>query len=528
MGDVAGLFQAVFEHALDAVFIADDERRYVHVNPAACALLDLPPDRILGRRVEDFFEIDEAGESVPGAWEAFRESGAQSGVCRRRLPDGSVLYASFRAKANIQPGLHLSILRDITAQRAAANALRESNRYLTFLSSTAAQLLATKDPAELLRRILPEVARELGLDVYFNFVVDGGGSSLRLESYSGISPGAAQCLERLDLEQAAPGLNARRPEAAVIERVQCSTDPATALIRELGLQAYVSNPITAGTELIGALSFGARDRTAFPPRELELMRTIAADFAIAFERSRLIADLAAKNAQLERANNELVRANGELIHFAYAAGHDLRTPLRTIASFVELLGRRLGENDPEGRNYIAQIGGAISRMTAFMEDLLAYSQAQTRRDNIRPIDSGMVLQWALVNLNSAIEESGASITHDPLPEVCADQMQLVQVFQNLIGNAIKYHGTSAPRIHVGAEQTDDAVVFCVSDNGMGIRPEYHDRIFEVFRRLHGSEIPGAGLGLALCKRIVENHGGRIWVESEPGRGSIFRFTLPRS
>ena len=169
-----------------------------------------------------------------------------------------------------------------------------------------------------------------------------------------------------------------------------------------------------------------------------------------------------------------------------------------------------------------------ARMKRLIEDLLAYSRVGTRGKELQPTDCETVLKKALINLRGAIEEGEATITHAPLPTVDADEVQLVQLFQNLIGNALKFRNGEAPRVHVDVEGTDEEWVFGVADNGIGIAPQYFDRIFMVFQRLHGKgEYSGTGIGLAICKKVVDRHGGRIWVESEPGKGSKFRFALPK-
>lgn len=226
---------------------------------------------------------------------------------------------------------------------------------------------------------------------------------------------------------------------------------------------------------------------------------------------------------------ELVRANEELRQFGYAASHDLREPLRTVASYTQLLNRRYqGKFDQEAEEFMAYIVESVHRMDSLLSDLLSYShQLNVSEQTLAAVDTEAVLAGVLMNLDSSIRESGTKITHDPLPEVVSDFVQMGQVFQNLIGNSIKYRGEAAPVIHISAEEQDDHWVFSFKDNGLGIDPRYHEQIFGIFKRLHGREYPGTGIGLALVKRIVERQGGRIWVESEVGQGATFRFTVPK-
>jgi signal transduction histidine kinase len=230
---------------------------------------------------------------------------------------------------------------------------------------------------------------------------------------------------------------------------------------------------------------------------------------------------------LRQSMEALQKANDELQQFAYAASHDLQEPLRSIASYTQLLERRYG-GDPNASEYTAFIVEGVNRMNLLIRDLLAYSRVGMAADLKRSsVNLNHSLQWALLNLDRSIQEKKATVTHDELPEVVASDSQMVQVLQNLIGNSLKYQSDLPPLIHVGAEETEDEVIVSVRDNGIGIDPQYAKQIFGVFKRLHGRDIPGTGIGLAICRKIVENHGGRIWVESDGSNGSTFYFTLPR-
>ncbi len=225
---------------------------------------------------------------------------------------------------------------------------------------------------------------------------------------------------------------------------------------------------------------------------------------------------------------ELARSNEELEQFAYVSSHDLQEPLRMISSYLQLLQRRYqGNLDEKADKYIYYAVDGASRMQNLINDLLEFSRVTTRAGEPEPTDSEFVLNQVLSNLDLYIKENKATVSHDSLPEVMADTTQLAQVFQNLIANGIKFHSEEAPKIHISAEKKANEWIFSVQDNGIGIDPQYSEKIFEVFKRLHKKEeYPGTGIGLAICKKIVERHGGRIWVESELGKGSTFYFTLP--
>jgi two-component system CheB/CheR fusion protein len=232
----------------------------------------------------------------------------------------------------------------------------------------------------------------------------------------------------------------------------------------------------------------------------------------------------------KQAEEALRTTNAELQHFAYALTHDLQEPLRMVVNFTELLGREYaGKLGEEADTYISySVEGAL-RIEALLKALLSYWEvAEREQDSFASVNCGAVLAKTLLNLQVAIAQSGATVTSDPLPTVVAEEVMLMQLFQNLISNSIKYRREETPRIHVSAERDAEGWMFAVRDNGIGIDPQDTDRVFGMFKRLHGSEIPGTGIGLALCKKVVERQGGRIWVESETGHGATFKFTISGS
>lgn len=229
----------------------------------------------------------------------------------------------------------------------------------------------------------------------------------------------------------------------------------------------------------------------------------------------------------KQAELELERSNGELQRFAYVASHDLQEPLRTVASYVQLIERRYGDRlDSDGKDFMAFIVDGARRMQSMVNDLLTLSRVGERGADLVPTSADEALDRAMRDLALALAESGATVTRAPLPTVRGDARQLEQLFANLLGNAMKFAGAHPPRIEIAARRVGPQWAFSVRDHGIGIEPEYFDRIFVIFQRLHSrDEYPGTGIGLALCKKIVERHGGRIWVDSEPGHGATFNFTL---
>jgi PAS domain S-box-containing protein len=279
---------------------------------------------------------------------------------------------------------------------------------------------------------------------------------------------------------------------------------------------------------IGLGLYGRRkDGTEFPV-EISLSAHQTDEGTIVTSIVRDITDRKRLEEELRQTVQDLARSNADLQQFAYVASHDLQEPLRMVASYTRLLARRYqGRLDADADEFIAFAVDGATRMQALINDLLAYSRIGTQGRALELVDTGAVLAQTLATLPTAIEESSATISHGALPTVRAEPVQIGQLFQNLISNAIKYRGEAPPQISVTAEQQDGYWVFAVRDNGIGLAPDFVERIFVIFQRLHTrAEYPGTGIGLAICKKIVERHGGRIWVESEPGDGATFYFTLP--
>jgi light-regulated signal transduction histidine kinase (bacteriophytochrome) len=253
------------------------------------------------------------------------------------------------------------------------------------------------------------------------------------------------------------------------------------------------------------------------------LREANAHLAVELDERRRTEQLLAHYAE------DLKRSNAELEEFAYVASHDLQEPLRMVASFTQLLAKRYrGKLDKDADEFITFAVDGATRMQKLIQDLLAYSRVGTRGRPLEPTDCNVIFDTARANLFTALKESGAQVSSGPLPTVLADEVQLVQLFQNLLANALKFHGEAPPLIRVTAQEDDGAWRFAVQDNGIGIAPDHQKRIFMIFQRLHHrSEYPGTGIGLAICKKIVERHGGRLWVSSEEGQGSTFFFTIPK-
>jgi len=252
--------------------------------------------------------------------------------------------------------------------------------------------------------------------------------------------------------------------------------------------------------------------------------------AVNTELRREVSDRAAAEQALREKTDALGRSNAELEQFAYVASHDLQEPLRMVSSYVQLFERRYaGQVDPQAKKYVDYAVEGAKRMQALIGGLLEFSRIGRIDEPFARVDTGSALDLALLNLRTAIDENEGAVTRGPLPIVTGNAGRLAQVFQNLVGNALKFRRPDqAPSIHVSAVSRGEEWLFAVKDNGIGIDAQYVERIFVIFQRLHTrAEYPGTGIGLSICKKVIERHGGRIWVESEPGAGATFLFTLPR-
>jgi light-regulated signal transduction histidine kinase (bacteriophytochrome) len=310
------------------------------------------------------------------------------------------------------------------------------------------------------------------------------------------------------------------------------TDPKFKPWREEALKrGYASSmvlPIISVNQIIGVLNIYSRETNPFSHEEKKLLKELVEDISFGITSLRLREAHEKAERALRESMIDIERSNAELEQFAYVTSYDLREPLRMITSFLQLLERRYKDQlDEDANEFIGFAVDGAKRLDAMINDILVYSRVAKKERILTPVNLNVVLEQAYLNLKAAIEETEAELTHDPLPTLLLDEQLMIQLFQNLIGNAIKYRSEKTPQIHISAKKDLDQYVFTVQDNGIGISPQHLERIFTIFKRLHTKqEYEGTGIGLSIAQKIVQQHGGKIWAESKPGEGSIFYFSIP--
>ena len=429
---------------------------------------------------------------------------------------------------------------DVTTQQEAELREKRARETAEILNRIGPVLAAELDPDRLAQKIT-DIATEAvraQFGALFRSVHDRAGDWRLLQTLSGAPPDA---VAGLPPPRITPGLVAPTFDGeGAVRSADVAREPRFSQIEAYfgmpeghpPVRSYLAVPVKSRTgAVVGGLFFGHSEPQVFTDESERIATGIAAQAAIALDNASLFEETRSSSEALRRSNESLRQVNEDLNQFAYSASHDLREPLRVVSIYTQFLSRKLGPGlDEEGRRFMEYILKATSRLEALIRDLLAYTKAAEAGDPQTELsDTDRALKHAISNLSAAIEEAGAkvTVTGDRLPKLRVAEVHITQLLQNLVGNAVKYRSDKSPDIRIGAVRRGSYWEFFIADNGIGIGEEYKEHIFGIFKRLHNNdEYSGTGIGLAICQRIVQRYGGRIWVESQPGGGSTFYFTLP--
>jgi PAS domain S-box-containing protein len=486
-------YRSTFELAGSGIAHIGRDRKFIRVNRRLCEILGYPEHELIGMTGRDISHPEDLEVINTERKRLYAGEIDHVHVEKRYLrKDGSTVWVGFsmvlERDAEERPAYEIAIFDDITVRKNAERALRESEERFRSLTQLSSDWYWEQDENFALRFMSQRMGEKTGLT-------------------------AAAFIGRKRWDQ--PALNLTEVDWARHRATLDRHEP----FRDFEMER--PNP-AGGTRWVSVTGEPVYDENG----RFRGYRGVGSDIT---ERKHAEAQLRRAHDELAKKADELQRSNAELEQFAYVASHDLQEPLRMVSSYTQLLAKRYKEQLPaEAQEFMHFTVDGAARMKQLIEDLLAYSRVGTKGKEFKPVALEAPLKRAVTNLRAAIEESGAAVTSDTLPTVDIDEVQLAQLFQNLIGNGLKFKGQAAPRIHVSAREENAEWRVSISDNGIGIEPQYFERIFMLFQRLHAmGEYPGTGIGLAICKKVAERHGGRIWVTSTPGAGSTFHFTLPR-
>jgi PAS domain S-box-containing protein len=536
--DAARRFETVTESVNDAIVSTEEDGRVAFWNDGARSMFGYEPEDILGKELTTLMPQRFHDDHRKG-FARYLETG-QAHVIGRTLElvglhsDGTEfpLELSLGEWRRGEGRAFTGVIRDLSERK-------RTERYLAAQFSVASVLAESPSIEDAAPRFLAGIGESMGWQFGGLWTPDPDDRHLRCravwhEADAQVEPFRQATMElSLARGKGLPGRVWESGEPVWIRDAgsELNFPRADAAMRS-GLHGGIGLPLLSGGEIVGAVDFFSPHIQEPDPALIDLMGTIGAQLGGFVQRKDAEAELAATAAELRTRATELERSNADLEQFAYVASHDLSEPLRMVSGFSQLLQKRYGGKlDAEADEFIGYTVDGVNRMQTLIDDLLAFSRVGRGDREMTEVDAGAVARRALESLSAPVAETQAEVAIGELPTVRGEERELGQLFQNLISNALKFHGDDPPRVRVAAEVEPGGRewAFAVADNGIGIESHHAERIFKMFQRLHGRDAyPGTGIGLAICKKIVEHHGGRLWVEPSPEGGSVFKFTLAAS
>jgi PAS domain S-box-containing protein len=531
-------FETVTESVNDAIVSAEDDGRIAFWNDGARSIFGYEQEDILGRSLTTLMP-ERLVEAHRRGFARYLETGRASVIGRTVelvgvRSDGSEfpLELSLGEWRRGKRRAFTGVIRDLTERK-------RTERYLAAQFRVASVLVESPTLEDAAPRFLAAIGESMGWQVGGLWTPDPDGEHLHCRVVWHAEGAQVEAFEAATLELAlarGEGLPGRVWESGEPVWVRDAGSepnfPRGGAAAHSGLHGGIGLPLVSGGATVGVFDFFSPQIQEPDPDLTNLMGAIGAQLGAFVKRKLAEDELAATTVELRARAADLERSNADLEQFAYVASHDLSEPLRMVAGFVQLLRKRYeGRLDDDADEFIGYTVDGVNRMQALIDDLLAFSRVGRGDRELTDVDAGAAARRARDALSAPLAETGADVEIGELPTVRGDERELGQLFQNLISNALKFHGDDPPRVRVTADAEDGGAEwrFAVADNGIGIEPRHAERIFKMFQRLHGRDAyAGTGIGLAICKKIVEHHGGRIWVEPNADAGSVFRFTLAAS
>jgi PAS domain S-box-containing protein len=537
-----------FDFALDLLAVGGFDGKLRRVNPAWSATLGWTQEELLASPYATLFHPDDLASNLAKISQTATGVETVSYETRLRASDGSYRWVLASVRSDRDAGEVYIVAKDIHERREAEEQLRGAEAVLRFrvgledlVTTMSTRFLGAHEdelPGEV-ETSLGLLCVYFGLDRAYVLKTDEAGPGIELfvewwaEGVPRLNtpiPELPVDAQRFWVRSLRAGLPVHVPD--VSRDVPSGGESAMTALRGDGVQSILFVPLRARDTQVGFMGFeGRRQPCTWSDESIALMRTAGELFVGAVDRSRAEAALAAAAGELAQRNEELERSNRELEQFASIVSHDLKSPLQVVRGFVELLGRSAESNPDQAsevQTYVAAALRGAARMDRLIDDLLAYSRAGQRPAQLVPVDLDVIASEVLADSAALISETEAVVSVGPLPTVPGDSTQLRQLMQNLVTNAIKFRRVGVtPEVSVTATSADDHWIIDVADNGIGIDAEHREEIFAMFSRLHHGDRPGSGIGLAICARVVANHGGSIWAEDVAREGSLMRFTLSR-